>query len=270
MSNTNRKVLFEARDLTCTFQKGKKVFTAVDHLNFDIHQGEIISIVGESGSGKTTLAKMLLNLQEVSSGDLTFEGEKITNPRAHWRKVQAVFQDPFASFNQFFSVTQQLKDSFNLFNEKPSDDEMLKQIEDALKAVNLEPSKIEGKYPFELSGGQMQRLLIARAFLINPKVLIADEPTSMVDACSRANILDFLLELKERLDMTIIFITHDIGLAYYVSDRVFIMKQGQIVEQGAPKQVILKPEHPYTKNLLADIPQLHKEWVTRKLPKSVD
>ncbi len=261
---SNRKVLFEAKNLTCTFQKGKTIFTAVDHLNFSIHQGEIISIVGESGSGKTTLAKMLLNLQEKSEGTLTFEGADITNPRAHWRKVQAVFQDPFASFNQFFSITQQLKDSFNLFDEKPSEEEMSKQIEAALRAVNLEPSKIEGKYPFELSGGQMQRLLIARAFLINPKVLIADEPTSMVDACSRANILDFLLELKEKLDMTILFITHDIGLAYYVSDRVFIMQKGKIVEQGAPQNVILKPEHPYTKNLLADIPQLHKDWVTRK------
>ncbi len=153
---------------------------------------------------------------------------------------------------------------FNLFDEKPSDDEMMAKIKDALEAVNLEISKVEGKYPFELSGGQMQRLLIARAFLINPKVLIADEPTSMVDACSRANILDFLLSLKEKLDMTIIFITHDIGLAYYVSDRIFIMKQGQVVEQGSPKNVILKPEHPYTQKLLNDIPQLNKEWLKRK------
>ena len=261
---SNRKVLFEARDLTCVFQKGKTLFTAVDHLNFDIHQGEIISIVGESGSGKTTLAKMLLNLQPKSEGTLHFEGAEISNPRAHWRKVQAVFQDPFASFNQFFTITAQLKDAFNLFDVKPSDSEIDDRIREALEAVNLEPSKIEGKYPFELSGGQMQRLLIARAFLINPKVLIADEPTSMVDACSRANILDFLLDLKEKLDMTIIFITHDIGLAYYVSDRVFIMQKGQIVEQGSPKDVILKPEHPYTQNLLNDIPQLHKEWVKRK------
>ncbi len=261
---SNRKVLFEARDLTCTFQKGKETFVAVDHLNFDIHEGEIISIVGESGSGKTTLAKMLLNLQEKSEGTLLFEGAEISNPRAHWRKVQAVFQDPFASFNQFFHIIAQLKDVFNLFDEKPSDDEMMAKIKDALEAVNLEISKVEGKYPFELSGGQMQRLLIARAFLINPKVLIADEPTSMVDACSRANILDFLLSLKEKLDMTIIFITHDIGLAYYVSDRIFIMKQGQVVEQGSPKNVILKPEHPYTQKLLNDIPQLNKEWLKRK------
>jgi peptide/nickel transport system ATP-binding protein len=261
-------VLFRARNLTCTFGKGKKAFTAVNHVDFDINDEEIISIVGESGSGKTTMAKMLLHLQPKSEGELLFQGKEITDARSHWRYVQAVFQDPFASFNQFFSVRDQLKDSFNLFDEKFSAEEMEKRIDEALLAVNLEPSKLKGKYPFELSGGQMQRLLLARVFLIRPKVLIADEPTSMVDACSRANILDFLLDLKEKLKMTIIFITHDIGLAYYVSDRVFIMNRGEIVEQGDPKDVILKPQEQYTKDLLDAIPHLHKPWLSRDKEKT--
>lgn len=257
------EILFKARNLTCTFGKGKKAFTAVDHVNFDIKSEEIITIVGESGSGKTTMAKMLLHLQDVSEGELLFLQEEITDAKAHWRQVQAVFQDPFASFNQFFTIRDQLRDSFNLFDKKPAKDEMDKKIDESLWAVNIDPEKLEGKYPFELSGGQMQRLLLARIFLIKPRVLIADEPTSMVDACSRANILDFLLELKAKLKMTIIFITHDIGLAYYVSDRVFIMNHGQIVEQGAPKDVILNPQNDYTKSLLDAIPHLNKPWLEK-------
>jgi peptide/nickel transport system ATP-binding protein len=122
---------------------------------------------------------------------------------------------------------------------------------------------VDGKYPFELSGGQMQRMLLARIFILRPKVLIADEPTSMVDACSRSNILDYLMKLKAELDMTIVFVTHDLGLAYYISDQIFIMHQGRIVEQGHPDQVTQHPESQVTKTLLEDIPSLHKQWIAR-------
>jgi len=129
--------------------------------------------------------------------------------------------------------------------------------------VNVAPKDIEGKYPFELSGGQMQRMLLARIFALRPKVLIADEPTSMVDACVRANILDYLMKLKAELKMTIIFVTHDIGLAYYVSDRLFIMHEGKMVDAGKPDDVILRPTSPVTVQLLDDIPEIHKEWIKR-------
>lgn len=129
--------------------------------------------------------------------------------------------------------------------------------------MNVAPKDIEGKYPFELSGGQMQRMLLARIFALRPKVLIADEPTSMVDACVRANILDYLMKLKQELQMTIVFVTHDIGLAYYVSDRLFIMHEGKIVDQGKPDDVITKPTSPITVQLLEDIPEIHKEWIKR-------
>ncbi len=131
--------------------------------------------------------------------------------------MQAVFQDPFSAFNQFFTIRAQLKSSFKLFEQKPSRDEIEARVDAALLAVNIQPKEIEGKYPFELSGGQMQRMLLARIFILRPEVLIADEPTSMVDACSRASILDYLLKLKKELDMTIVFVTHDIGLACYIS-----------------------------------------------------
>lgn len=253
--------LFHATDLTCRFGHGREEFNAVDGISFEVRDEEIISIVGESGSGKTTLARMMLHLQPITSGTLLFEGKRVTEPREHWRKVQAVFQDPFASFNQFFTIKAQLHDCFHLFDEKPGKEEMRRRIDDALRQVNIEPSEMDGKYPFELSGGQMQRMLLARIFLIRPRVLLADEPTSMIDACSRAGILDMLLDLKRKLKMTIVFITHDIGLAYYVSDRVFIMCRGRIVEQGPPKEVILKPQHDYTRKLLDDIPVLHRDWL---------
>jgi peptide/nickel transport system ATP-binding protein len=257
---------FQAKNLTRSFGHGKKLVTAVNGVSFDIKDREFVSLVGESGCGKTVLAKMLLRLEAPSSGELYYDGKPIASEpdlRVHWRKVQAVFQDPFSAFNQFFSIRSQLKSAFTLFEQKPPEKEMEDRVDQALLAVNIKPKEIEGKYPFELSGGQMQRMLLARIFILRPQVLIADEPTSMVDACSRASILEYLMKLKEELSMTIVFVTHDIGLAYYVSDRIFIMHHGQIVEQGSPDQVTQRPESAVTRQLLDDIPSVHHDWVKR-------
>jgi peptide/nickel transport system ATP-binding protein len=264
MSSNSLK--FEARDLTRSFGHGKKLHVAVDRVSFTIADGEIVSLVGQSGCGKTVLAKMLLRLERPSSGELYFAGQPIAEEpdrRRHWRRVQAVFQDPFSAFNQFFTIRSQLKSSFHLFEKKPVDAEMEERIDRALRAVNIEPKEIEGKYPFELSGGQMQRMLLARIFILRPEVLIADEPTSMVDACSRASILEYLMKLKRELAMTIVFVTHDIGLAYYVSDSIFIMHEGRIVEQGPPDQVTQAPKSEITRQLLDDIPQVNRDWLER-------
>jgi peptide/nickel transport system ATP-binding protein len=263
---------FEARGLSRVYGHGKKATVAVDNVSFTIKDREIVSLVGQSGCGKTVLAKMLLRLEKPSSGQLLFNGKPIaveSDPREHWRHVQAVFQDPFSAFNQFFTIRAQLKSSFRLFKERPSEKEMEERVDQALLAVNIKPREFDGKFPFELSGGQMQRMLLARIFILRPEVLIADEPTSMVDACSRANILDYLMKLKEELKMTIVFVTHDIGLAYYVSDSIFIMHQGQIVEQGPPDRVTQSPESPSTRKLLDDIPDIHREWVQRRSKASV-
>jgi peptide/nickel transport system ATP-binding protein len=265
-SETSPGSKFEARNLSCTFGHGKKLVTAVDNVTFKIKDRDIVSLVGQSGCGKTVLAKMLLRLERPSSGELLFNGKPIDDerdPRDHWRQVQAVFQDPFSAFNQFFTIRAQLKSSFTLFKEKPSNAEMEERVDQALLAVNIKPKEIEGKYPFELSGGQMQRMLLARIFILKPQVLIADEPTSMVDACSRASILDYLMKLKQELSMTIVFVTHDIGLAYYVSDSIFIMHKGKIVEQGPPDQVTQTPSSDLTKQLLDDIPNVNREWIKR-------
>jgi peptide/nickel transport system ATP-binding protein len=131
---------------------------------------------------------------------------------------------------------------------------------EACSFVNLKFEELTNKYPFELSGGQMQRLMIARIFLLKPKILLADEPTSMIDACSRATILDMLMQLRKEIGMTVIFITHDIGLAYYVSDTVYIMEKGKFVESGSADEVILNPRHTYTRRLISDVPKIYEEW----------
>ncbi len=265
-STSSGDIKFEGRNLTRTFGHGKKQTAAVDHVDFTIKNREIVSVVGQSGCGKTVLAKLLLRLEKPTSGELFIDGKPIDaepDPREHWRHVQAVFQDPFSAFNQFFTIRAQLKSAFRLFKQKPSDKEMEDRVDQALLNVNIKPKEVEGKYPFELSGGQMQRMLLARIFVLRPQVLIADEPTSMVDACSRASILDYLMKLKQELDMTIVFVTHDIGLAYYISDRIFIMDKGKIVEQGPPDQVTQTPSSEVTKQLLDDIPHVNREWIKR-------
>jgi len=253
--------IFTAKNSVCSFGHGKKLVKAVDDVTFHVADEEIVSIVGGSGCGKSVLAKMMLGLYRPSAGTFLYKDKPITNQRDHWREVQAVFQDPFSCFNQFFPIRAQLKAAFGIYKDKPSNKEMEDRVDQALLAVNVKPSEVAGKYPFELSGGQMQRMLLARIFVLRPKVLIADEPTSMVDACVRANILDYLMKLKEELRMTIVFITHDIGLAYYVSDRLFIMHKGKIIEQGSPDDVTQSPKSEHTIQLLEDIPEIHKEWI---------
>src|SRR3954452_19707648 len=258
---------FEAKNLSRSYGHGKKLVQAVKNVSFTIPNRDIISVVGQSGCGKTVLAKMLLRLETPTSGTLLFNGKPIANeqdPRDHWRRVQAVFQDPFSAFNQFFTIRSQLKSCFHLFEKKPDAAEMEARIDQALLAVTIKPREIERKYAFELSGGQMQRMLLARIFLLRPHVLIADEPTSMVDACSRAGILDYLLKMKDELDMTIVLVTHDIGLAYYISDSLMIMHEGKLVEQGRPEQMIEAPASAITRQLLEDVPRLHRPWIARE------
>ena len=255
--------IFSAKNISMHFGSGKKLVKAVDDVSFDIADGEIVSVVGGSGCGKSVLAKIMLGLYKPTSGDFTYEGKHITNQRDHWNEVQCVFQDPFSCFNQFFTIRAQLKAAFGILKNKLTDAQVNERVDNALRAVNVLPSEIEGKYPFELSGGQMQRMLLARIFALRPKVLIADEPTSMVDECVRGNILDYLMKLKQELKMTIVFVTHDIGLAYYISDRLFIMHEGKIVESGTPDDVALRPKSPVTIQLIDDIPEIHKEWIKR-------
>lgn len=260
------EVILETKGLTRVFGSGSHRLVAVDHVDFQIRSGEIVALIGESGSGKTTMGRMLLGLLAPTEGQVLFRGKdleeyrKRREMREYWRSVQAVFQDPFASFNSFYKVSRTLMNAFKLLPKRPPEDERKEKIYRAVDAVGLNPSEVLDKHPHELSGGQRQRLMIARALLVEPEVLIADEPTSMVDASSRASVLNILLDLRERLNLTIIFITHDIGMAYYTSDRLLIMQHGRIVEQGPSEEIIRNPRHEYTKRLLSDVPTLHQEW----------
>jgi peptide/nickel transport system ATP-binding protein len=222
--------------------------------------------VGESGSGKTTLAKLLLGLTEPTEGEIYFLGKKrdiSTHKKRleYWKNIQAIFQDPYSSYNIFRKIDDVLLDCINMRDGKHiSYEEKVHMMSEACRFVNMKFEELTNKYPFELSGGQMQRLMIARVFLLKPKILIADEPTSMIDACSRATILDMLLKLNAEEGTTLIFITHDIGLAYYLSQTVYIMKKGRIVESGTAEEVILHPKEAYTKRLISDVPKIREEW----------
>jgi peptide/nickel transport system ATP-binding protein len=261
-----KKVCLSTSGLTKVFGFGRNKTVAVDHVDMTLYEGEVVSIVGESGSGKTTIAKMLLGLTSSTEGDIYFQGQKrdISSQKKrqeYWKNIQAIFQDPFSSYNIFNKIDTVLLDCIrmrgggNLPREKK-----VELMSEACSFVNLKFEELTNKYPFELSGGQMQRLMIARIFLLKPKILLADEPTSMIDACSRATILDELMQLRDEIGMTIIFITHDIGLAYYVSDTVFIMEHGKFVESGSADEVILHPKAPYTQRLINDVPKIYEEW----------
>lgn len=262
----DKPLCLSGKGVTKIFGYGNKVTRAVDHVDFEFHEGELISIVGESGSGKTTLSKMLLGLLNLTEGEILFQGkprdiDTHAKKRKYWQGIQAIFQDPFSSFNTFNKIDTVLLDCINMRGGRNLPKEKkIEMMTEACSFVNLKFAELTNKYPFELSGGQMQRLMIARIFLLKPKILLADEPTSMIDACSRATILDMLLNLRDETNMTIIFITHDIGLAYYISDSVYIMEHGKFVESGPADEVILHPKAAYTKRLISDVPKIHEPW----------
>jgi peptide/nickel transport system ATP-binding protein len=262
----DKKLCLSGKNVTKIFGFGRTRTLAVDHVDFEFYEGEIASIVGESGSGKTTLAKMLLGLTSVTEGDISFLGQKRdissrSKKKEYWKNIQAIFQDPYSAYNIFNKIDSVLLDCIHMRGGKNLPyEKKVEMMTQACSFVNLKFAEMTNKYPFELSGGQMQRLMIARIFLLKPKILLADEPTSMIDACSRSTILGMLMKLNIEIGMTLIFITHDIGLAYYVSDNIYIMEHGKFVESGSPDEVILHPKEAYTQRLINDVPKLHEEW----------
>jgi peptide/nickel transport system ATP-binding protein len=258
--------ILRGEGLTKVFGFGRTKTLAVDHVDFDFYAGEIVSIVGESGSGKTTLAKMLLGLINPTEGSIYYHEKKRDisshkKKQEYWRGIQAIFQDPFSSYNIFNKIDAVLLDCIHMRGgRRLPHSKKVELMSEACSFVNLKYEELTNKYPFELSGGQMQRLMIARIFLLKPKILLADEPTSMIDACSRATILDMLMDLRNEIGMTLIFITHDIGLAYFVSDSVYIMERGKFVERGSADEVILNPKEAYTQRLINDVPKIYEEW----------
>lgn len=243
---------------------GSSDLHAVRQVSLDVQRGEVVSLIGESGSGKSTIGKMVLHLLDSSGGSITFDGRDVTRlgfreRRDYYRKVQGVFQDPFSSFNPIFKVDRAFETLRRSYFPRVSAADWRGRLEEALGAVTLEPGDILGKFPHQLSGGQLQRLLIARALLLDIELLVADEIISMLDASTRIDVLNLLGELKGR-GLGILFVTHDLSLGNYVSDRVVILYQGRVVERGVTSAVFDDPLHPYTRDLLASVPHLDRTW----------
>jgi ABC-type oligopeptide transport system ATPase subunit len=254
-------------DVSKVFQatgRRRAVTRALRKVSFDIHAGEVVTLIGESGSGKTTLGRIVLRLTAPTSGSVLFEGSNIADferagLRDYYRQVQGVFQDPFSSYNPIYKadrVFELIRAEY--FREMPRPAWSAK-IESALDAVALNPGDVLNKYPHQLSGGQQQRMLIARALLLEVKLLVADEIISMLDASTRVDVLNLLVRLK-RAGLGILFITHDLSLGNYLSDRTVILRYGAVVEMGPTVKVFGNPLHSYTRMLLAAVPQLHKKW----------
>ena len=247
---------------------GAKRLRAVNDVSFQVAPGEVVSLIGESGSGKSTIGRMVLGLSWATKGKITFDGQDVSRlakeRRAYYADVQGVFQDPFSSYNPIFKADRVLtlvKGFFPGIGRAEWDE----KVERALNDVRLEPGACLGKYPHQLSGGQLQRMLVARALLLDIKLLVADEIISMLDASTRIDVLNLLGDLKER-GLGVLFVTHDLSLGNYISDRTVILRRGEIVEAGATPKVFGNPLHPYTRMLLSSVPQLHTKWAATPRP----
>ena len=247
---------------TGTFGGG--TLPAVRGASFEIRPGEVTALIGESGSGKSTLGKMILRLTPVTSGTITFEGTDIATLkgkqlREYYRHVQGVFQDPFSSYNPVYRADRVFATIRHSYYPGVSADEWRERVDKALESVGLNPVDVRDKFTHQLSGGQLQRILIARALLLDIKLLIADEIISMIDASTRVDVLNLLANLKTR-GLGVLFVTHDLSLGNYISERTIILRRGAVVEMGATPKVFDNPQHEYTRMLLTSVPQLHKKW----------
>jgi ABC-type oligopeptide transport system ATPase subunit len=257
--------LLEVEHVTKSFAMGgifgRGHFNAVDDVSFTVQAGraEILAIIGESGSGKTTLARMILNTIVPTSGAIRFRGEALAQVRGRrrrldfMRQIQPILQNPYEAFNPLKRVDRYLYASAFRFAGARSQKERDETVDAALHKVGLSLAEVKGRFPHELSGGQLQRTAIARALISSPALIVADEPVSMVDASLRMSIVNLFQRLRDELQVSILYITHDLATAYYISDRVLIMQKGKIVEMGAARDVLTHPQHPYSILLKASV-----------------
>jgi peptide/nickel transport system ATP-binding protein len=252
---------------------GRESTLALAGLSLAIHteKPSIIAVVGESGSGKTTLARLLLGLVAPSGGEIRYRGTDLraldgAGQRAFRHDVQAVFQDPYGVYNPFYRVDHVLTTPLWRFRLAASRAEARQLIGEALRTVGLQPEEILGRFPHQLSGGQRQRVMVARALLLRPKLIVADEPVSMVDASLRATILGSLRQLTDEHGISILYITHDLATAYQVSDSILVLYRAHLAEAGAVEQVVTTPRHPYTQLLVSAIPRAHaaRDWLAQE------
>lgn len=253
--------LLEIRNLTKVFSSRKSRTVAVNNMSLTLPADEAVTlaVVGESGSGKSTLANLTLGFIRPTSGNILYRGQDVTSLRGlakdtYRREVQAVFQNPFDAYNPFYPVDHAFDQVFDHFDLGVSKGERLALVEKSLEQVKLDPAQVLGKYSYQMSGGQLQRMLVARALLLHPRLLIADEPVSMIDASLRVTVLDVMVRLKEEHQIAQMYITHDLSTALQISDEIIVMYKGRVVESGQAERVIMQPAHPYTQMLIRCIP----------------
>ena len=243
---------------------GSKRLTAVKDATLDVRAGEIVSLIGESGSGKSTIGRMILRLSPVTGGRMLYKGDDVAELKGHalksyYGRVQGVFQDPFSSYNPVYRADRVLRMVRESWFPHVSGRDWEAKLDASLEAVSLDPSQVLHKFPHQLSGGQLQRLLVARALLLDLELLVADEIISMLDASTRIDVLNLLADLRAR-GLGVLFITHDLSLGNYISDRTVILRRGEVVELGPTADVFGNPQHIYTQMLLDSVPQLHSKW----------
>ncbi len=273
--------LLEARNVTKVFGEGmfsKNRNVALENFSLTIESNppSFTAVVGESGSGKTTLARVLLGLTPPTSGEVRYQGKDVRHMsrseyRTYLREVQVVFQDPYEVYNPFYNVDHVLETPIAKFGLAHSHKERRALIEEALQAVGLRPEETLGRFPHQLSGGQRQRIMVARALLLRPRIIIADEPVSMVDASLRATILKSLANLNQQFGISFIYITHDLTTAYQVSENIIVLYRGAVAEAGDVEQVVQDPQHPYTQLLVGSIPlpDPKRPWAAAKSPAGI-
>lgn len=264
--------ILEVSNLRRVYRRGgifsTRSFAAVDDVSFTIEdKPQVFSIVGESGSGKTTLARMILRLVEPSAGEIRLLGRPLTRgsrdriDNLEFRRlVQPIFQNPFEAFSAFLPIESYLKRTALNLRVARTDDEATEVADNALRAVGLGLDRIAGKYIRQFSGGELQRISVARALIPNPKLIVADEPVSMVDASMRMNIVNLFKQIMQQKGVSFIYITHDLSTAYYLSDQVSIMNTGRVVESGVPGDILDHPKQAYTRELMAAIPTIGARW----------
>ncbi|WP_071130139.1 ATP-binding cassette domain-containing protein [Enterococcus timonensis] len=269
MVNKN-EVLLSIKDLEIAFGEGKNRFVAVQDVNFDIYKGETFSLVGESGSGKTTIGRAVVGLNPTSKGDIYFEGKKIngrlsSKERADViRNIQMIFQDPSASLNERATVEYIISEGLYNFNLFKDEKDRLQKVEKIIEAVGLLPEHLY-RYPHEFSGGQRQRIGIARALIMSPELVVADEPISALDVSIRAQVLNLLKKFQNEQDLTYLFVAHDLSVVRFISDRIAVIRAGRILELAETEELFKNPLHPYTKALLSAVPIPDPKLAKRKI-----
>ena len=260
MPEQTREKLLEVKDLHVVFGKGKRAFEAIKGVSFDIYKGETFGLVGESGSGKTTIGRSIIRINEVASGEIRYHGERISGKiskqldREIVHKIQMIFQDPMASLNERAKVDYIVSEGLYNLKNFSSEEERKRIVSKALMDVGL-PPEFATRFPHEFSGGQRQRIGIARVLVMQPELIIADEPISALDVSIRAQVLNLLADLQMEYGLTYLFIAHDLSVMRYITNRLAVIHKGRLIELSKTEQLFDHPLHPYTKALLSAIPQ---------------